>query len=201
MYDFHPASSEWNPEMEWCLLLLDGHNSHCSYEFVDFCEKHQIVLLCLPSHTTHRLQPCDIGVFGPLASCWKAEVNEASQQHLAIMKYNFLEIYTQTTIQSAFRKTGIHPFDPSMIEETAFSPALNTTMKPAQPISATLPDLLTKITIETPSLSSISNISHSESEVSIITTESSPPHHPHGCVHTPQLPITLGPKCIFRIPR
>lgn len=210
MYDFHPASNERNPEKEWRMLILDGHNSHCSYAFVDFCEKHQIVLLCLPSHTTHRLQPCDVGVFGPLASCWKSEVNDASRKNIAITKYNLLEIYsrardrafTQTTIQSAFRKTGIHPFDPSMIEETAFSPALNTTTQTAQPIPTTLPALLTEIDTENaPSLSvastQITGISTSSTDTVQVETDddtgpiSSPPRHPRAAYTLLNFPSPL----------
>ena len=150
MYDFHPASTKRNTLNGWRMLILDGHNSHCSYPFVNFCEKHQIVLLCLPSHTTHQLQPCDVGVFGPLALSWKSEVNKASKENVAITKYNLLELYAQartqaftsSTIQSAFHKTGIWLFDPLVIEESAFTPALNTTMQPAQPVPTTLPALL-----------------------------------------------------------
>jgi hypothetical protein len=93
------------------------------------------------------LQPCDVGVFGPLASSWKAEVNHASTSNIIITKFNFLEYYhnarsramTPGTIISAFRKTGICPFDPDIIEDEAFAPSLNTTTQAAMPIPATLP--------------------------------------------------------------
>ncbi|KAB0803768.1 hypothetical protein PPYR_00738 [Photinus pyralis] len=40
------------------LLLLDGHASHCnSIETRLFADEHDIILLCLPPHTTHYLQP------------------------------------------------------------------------------------------------------------------------------------------------
>jgi hypothetical protein len=214
MYDFHPASNERNPEKEWRMLILDGHNSHCSYAFVDFCEKHQIVLLCLPSHTTHCLQPCNIGVFGPLASCWKAEVNKASRKNIAIMKYNLPEIYsqardrafTQTTIQSAFRKTGIYPFDPSMIEETAFSPALNMTMQAAQPVPTSLPTLLIEVaTKNTPPSSMASRHIH---HIHIVNQhhQNGQQHRPYHqlttstslrCIHTSGFPISFTIECIY----
>lgn len=52
-----------------------------------------------------------------------------------------------TTIQSAFRKTGIYPFNRNAIPLSAFEPAKNTTTKAAQPLPAQLPSLL----IPTPS--------------------------------------------------
>ena len=107
-------------------------------------------MLCLPAHTIHHLQPCDIGVFRPLNSTWKAEVNKASAEWIPIQKTNLLVYYsrackkafTEETIQSAFYKTGIFPFNHNAIEADAFVPALNTTTQSAQPISARLPDLL-----------------------------------------------------------
>ncbi|KAH7921046.1 CENP-B protein, partial [Leucogyrophana mollusca] len=121
--DFEPETAARNTSGGYRLLILDGHNSHCTYEFVKFCEKHKIILMCLPSHTTHRLQPCDVGVFGPLASSWKSEVNHASAANIAITKFNLLDYYdaarsramTASTIQSVFRKTGIYPFNPHVI--------------------------------------------------------------------------------------
>lgn len=47
------------------LLLLDGFGSHCTKEFIDFCDTHHIVPFCLPPHTSHLLQPLDVVVFQP----------------------------------------------------------------------------------------------------------------------------------------
>lgn len=42
--------------VEKVLLILDGHASHCnSIEMLQFAESNGIVLICLPSHTTHYL--------------------------------------------------------------------------------------------------------------------------------------------------
>ena len=46
------------------LLIVDGHGSHVSLEFIDFCIKNQIVALCLSPHTTHILQPLNVGILG-----------------------------------------------------------------------------------------------------------------------------------------
>jgi hypothetical protein len=132
---------------------LDGHNSHTTYRFCSFAEKHKIIILCLPPHTTHRLQPCDVGVFGPLSSTWKSEVNAMSAQNIPIRKSNFLTSYsrarnksfTESTILSAWRKTGISPLNRNAIPKDAFAPALNTTTKAAQPIEVTIPDLFAPI--------------------------------------------------------
>ncbi|THU76175.1 hypothetical protein K435DRAFT_632182, partial [Dendrothele bispora CBS 962.96] len=98
----------------------DGHNSHTTYHFCEFAEKHKIIILCLPPHTTHRLQPCDVGAFGPLSSAWRKLVSNLTVQGIPIRKNNFLKHYsyargkalTTVTIKAAFLKTGIEPVDP-----------------------------------------------------------------------------------------
>lgn len=39
------------------------YRSHMTYEFVDFCERNNIILYFLPPHRSHLLQPLDVGVF------------------------------------------------------------------------------------------------------------------------------------------
>ncbi|KAF7326528.1 DDE-domain-containing protein [Mycena venus] len=105
--DFVPASAEYldNPG-DYRLLILDGHNSHCTYCFISFAQKHRIIILCLPSHTTHALQPCDVGVFSPLAAKWKARVSQQHAQNILIDKYNLLSNYAVARDQ-AFKKSTI----------------------------------------------------------------------------------------------
>jgi hypothetical protein len=47
------------------LLVLNGHGSHITFEFKALANEYKIILLYLPAHTTHRLQPLDIRIFGP----------------------------------------------------------------------------------------------------------------------------------------
>lgn len=48
------------------LLILDGHGSPTTPEFILFALEHNIILLCLPSHTSHMLQPLDVDSFAIL---------------------------------------------------------------------------------------------------------------------------------------
>src|SRR5204863_342733 len=73
--------------------------------------------------------------------------NANSGQYIAIRKNNLLRYYSEarqrafspTTIQAAFRKTGIWPLNPKAINPNMFAPALNTTTKPALPLAAEIP--------------------------------------------------------------
>ena len=53
------------------LLVCDGHDSHISVEFVYYCYEQSIAILLLLPHSSHLIQPLDIGVFSPLkAAMW-----------------------------------------------------------------------------------------------------------------------------------
>ncbi|KAL4153055.1 hypothetical protein QTP88_000888 [Uroleucon formosanum] len=58
------------------ILLMDNHESHCSFEVVKYAKDNGIVLVTFPSHTTHRLQPLDVGVLGPFKSKVKISQND-----------------------------------------------------------------------------------------------------------------------------
>lgn len=45
------------------ILINDGFGPHEPLEVMQFCHDNNIVLRRLPSHTSHKLQPCDVGVF------------------------------------------------------------------------------------------------------------------------------------------
>lgn len=45
------------------LLLLDGHNSHFTVEFLQLARLRNIVVLCYPAHGTHIYQGLDIIIF------------------------------------------------------------------------------------------------------------------------------------------
>lgn len=46
------------------LLLLDNHYTNISLRSYTFCKEHRIVVLSLPPHKLHRLQPLDVTFFG-----------------------------------------------------------------------------------------------------------------------------------------
>ncbi|KAH9643097.1 hypothetical protein HF086_008813 [Spodoptera exigua] len=58
------------------LLLVDNHESHVTIEAVNYARDNGIVYLSFPPYTTHRLQPLDIGVFGPFKAKLKIAFND-----------------------------------------------------------------------------------------------------------------------------
>ena len=97
------------------LLILDGYNSHITLEVVHKCREVGLDLLTLPSHTSHRLQPLDVGVFSPFKryfkryrDVWSVSNKEkgASKHTLAMWVSKALErALTTKNITAAFRTT------------------------------------------------------------------------------------------------
>lgn len=52
------------------VLIFDVHHSHISIELLEMAKFSNIHLMCLPAHTSHILQPLDVGVFGPMKAAW-----------------------------------------------------------------------------------------------------------------------------------
>ncbi|KAL8367559.1 hypothetical protein RB599_003443 [Gaeumannomyces hyphopodioides] len=50
----------------WRWLILDGFTGHLSIEIVDYCLRFDIQLITLPAHSSHLMQPMDVGVFSHL---------------------------------------------------------------------------------------------------------------------------------------
>ena len=48
------------------LLLIDGHKSHVSLPVIEWAQDNNIIIHVLPTHTSHFLQPTDVGIYGPL---------------------------------------------------------------------------------------------------------------------------------------
>jgi len=115
------------------LLLVDGHSSHYTYEFLRYAKDNNITVVCYPAHSTHIYQGLDVACFGSMKRCWQEECflwEESSGG--ALTKESFLEVFakaytrafTPETIKSAFRTTGIWPLDQSVISEKDMAPSL-----------------------------------------------------------------------------
>jgi len=53
------------------MLINDGLATHESADLLEYCFEHNIVLCHPPSHTSHKLQPPDVGMFGTLKTAYR----------------------------------------------------------------------------------------------------------------------------------
>ena len=109
----YSGSSLENPS----LLIMDNHESHLSYEAVEYAKVNGVVILTIPPHTSNKLQPLDVSVFGP----FKAYFGKQVQNWMVSNPGKILSIYdlpklacdawdaatTPSNIKSGFLKCGI----------------------------------------------------------------------------------------------
>jgi hypothetical protein len=111
---------------DWRLLILDGHGSHCTLSFLERCRNHKILVAVFPPHSTHRLQPLDVSLFGPLATHYSQELDahsRLSQSIASVTKRDFFKnfyaafekAFTEANVKSGWRRTGIEPFDSNQV--------------------------------------------------------------------------------------
>ena len=115
---FIPQTAPRDPS-EVRLLVLDGHGSHETTEFMWECFLHNIQLLFLPPHTSHVLQPLDLAVFSSLKTSYRKQVGFFSllTDSTPVGKRNFLKCYykarldalTARNIRSGWQAAGLWP--------------------------------------------------------------------------------------------
>ncbi|KAI6778341.1 transposase [Emericellopsis cladophorae] len=120
-FDEHTAGAATSA---YRLLVIDGHGSHHTKEFIGYCAKKRIIPFALPPHLTHLLQPLDVVVFQPLKHYHAKAldviirdgvVNVTKLEFLSLIEGVRRQAFTAKTIKSAFKKTGIWPFDPDLV--------------------------------------------------------------------------------------
>jgi hypothetical protein len=106
------------------LLILDGHESHDSLDFQKYCKENKIITLCMPPHSSHLLQPLDVGCFSPLKTAYGRQAEDLMRNRIThITKLEFLPCFigafkaaiTNDNIQGGFRGAGLVPFDPEAV--------------------------------------------------------------------------------------
>jgi hypothetical protein len=106
------------------LLVLDGHGSHLTPDFDRLCEQNDIIPICMPPHSSHLLQPLDIGCFAPLKRAYGSLIERKARLGVNhIGKLDFLAAFPQArreafkpgTIQNAFATAGLVPYDPDRV--------------------------------------------------------------------------------------
>ncbi|EIW70259.1 hypothetical protein TREMEDRAFT_29569, partial [Tremella mesenterica DSM 1558] len=113
------------------LLIVDGHSSHVNYSFLQLCDSLRIAVCILPPHSTHRLQPLDVGIFSPLSShyttittqisiAWDGRVGMSKALFYMIFKQAWAKALSTSNIQHAFTKAGIYPHNRQIVLDAVF---------------------------------------------------------------------------------
>jgi hypothetical protein len=112
------------------VLLLDNQHSHLSIAILDYCKENGVTVLSFPPHCSHKLQPLDKTVYGPLKTYVSRACDVWITNHpgkkltiydlpgLANMYLNFAA--TRANIKAGFLATGICPYKRNVFPEEEF---------------------------------------------------------------------------------
>ena len=128
------------------MLIIDGHESHLSADFDDYCKENNIIPVSMPAHSSHLLQPLDVALYSPLKRAYGDEINtfvRASVNHITkseffiAFKAAHLRIFTEENARSGFKAAGILPWNPNIVIDKLDVRIRTPTPQESRPSSAT----------------------------------------------------------------
>jgi hypothetical protein len=107
------------------LLIVDGAKTHMHLPTILLLIQNNVRLLCLPSGVTGKMQPLDVGFFGPLSHVMRTLIHDfhgdcktADLAKLVDTAYKRLEFKAdcreKPVLSGAFAKSGLVPFNPEV---------------------------------------------------------------------------------------
>jgi hypothetical protein len=114
------------------LLICDGFGTYETLEILEYCLANKIRLCRLPSHTSYKLQPCDVAVFAPLKTAYRDAVERLERGGVnTIGKQHFISLYsrvreaafTRRNILAGWSKGGLIPLNPQRVLKDIERPA------------------------------------------------------------------------------
>ena len=125
------------------MLICDGFEMHEILEILKFCFENNIILCRLSSHTSHKLQPCDVAVFASLKAAYRDQVDRLERGGVnTIGKQHFTSLFsparertfTSKNIKADFAASDLFPFNPDRVLRDISKPLADLTMSKADEV-------------------------------------------------------------------
>lgn len=115
------------------LLLFYNHDSHLSIEGLNYSKENEITILSFPPHCSHKLQPLDRSVNGPLKKYISSAFDSwmVNNPGKTMTIYEIPEMVKQAlplaaipnNITAGFTVSGIYPFNPNIFTDIDLMPS------------------------------------------------------------------------------
>ncbi|TVY89412.1 hypothetical protein LAWI1_G008442 [Lachnellula willkommii] len=109
---------------QWLKQIFDPETRELANGKPRYCFDNNIILCRIPSHTSHKLQPCDVSVFSSLKAAYREQVERLERGCVGtIGKEHFTYLYspartkafTPRNIRAGWSKAGLYPFNPEKV--------------------------------------------------------------------------------------
>ncbi|XP_023215632.1 uncharacterized protein LOC111618357 isoform X2 [Centruroides sculpturatus] len=119
------------PSMEApVILILDGHASHKSLGAINLCRDNGIKLITLPPHTSNKMQPLDVAIYGPFKTYLYQEIDKYMTNYPGVritdftmgplIKEAYIRAFAPENIMKGFQRSGISPYNPDIFQDDDF---------------------------------------------------------------------------------
>lgn len=145
------------------VLILDGHISHKQLEGVLKARENHIVMLTLPPHCSHRMQPLDLTFFGPFKTQYARACDFYMTSHkvevitihdvVSLSNKAFQKVATVDKAVKGFERSGIYPYNLDTCQEYDFLPSTinkNVNSSPTNRETITPPRASTIVSLNNP---------------------------------------------------
>jgi len=115
------------------VLLLDNHESHISLAAFELCRSNGISVISFAPHTSHRCQPLDLTVYGPLKTAYFKRCSDwmasncgqriKDENVAALFSDAYCKIATVDKCVNGFRAAGIWPLNSAIFGDEDFAAA------------------------------------------------------------------------------
>lgn len=113
------------------LLILDGHYSHTrNLDLIETARTHHVTIVCIPPHTSHKLQPLDLTFMSPFKTYYSQAIqswlktnpgrNITSFQICSLMCQAYLKCSNAEISVNGFRNAGIYPYNRDIFSDVDF---------------------------------------------------------------------------------
>lgn len=112
---------------------MDNHVSHKFLPALEYASKNNVIFISLPPHTSHKTQPLDVSVYGPLKTYFEQAVSVYQRSHVGriISPFEIGQLFGEAYLKAAsaqnavkgFQATGIWPVNRHVFSDDDYLPS------------------------------------------------------------------------------